>query len=86
MVARPPSAVYRMQKLYKRRRGAVLAGAALFAALGLGLAGSMFLYTRARAANARAEQEGYIAAIRAADLSLRSGDVGEARRSLRLRR
>jgi WD40 repeat protein len=84
MVARPPSAVYRMQKLYKRRRGAVLAGAALFAALGLGLAGSMFLYTRARAANARAEQEGYIAAIRAADLSLRSGDVGEARRSLRL--
>jgi WD40 repeat protein/serine/threonine protein kinase len=82
VIARPPSGVYRMQKLYKRRRGAVLAVSSLIAALGFGFAASLFLYAQARAAGERAQREGYVATIRAADLSLRSGDAEETRHQL----
>jgi WD40 repeat protein len=84
VVARPPSASYRMRKLYKRRRGAVLALLALAAALGSGFGVALILYAQARAARVRAQHEGYVATIRAADLSLRNGDVEEARHQLEL--
>ena len=84
VIARPPTPGYRLQKLVKRRRGAVLAVLSLIIALGLGFATSLLLYARARAATARAQQEAYVATIRAADLSLRSGDLEETRRRLEL--
>ena len=84
VIARPPSASYRMHKLLKRRKGAVLAVLSLIAALGLGLAASLVLYWQARAATSRAQREAYVANIRAVDLSLRSRALDEARYRLEL--
>jgi serine/threonine protein kinase len=48
--ARPPSSLYRFQKLARRHRTAFAGGAAVFAALVLGLGVSLNLYLRAREA------------------------------------
>ena len=75
---------YRMRKLLKRRRGAVLSAALLMMALGVGLTATLFMYWQARAAARQAEREAYVATIRAADLSVRGGALAEARRQLEL--
>jgi serine/threonine protein kinase len=56
VVARPPSAAYRFQKLVRRNKLSVAAGSAVAAALIAGLAVSLVALARERAANARAEQ------------------------------
>ena len=54
VLARPPSNLYRFQKLARRHKLAVAAVTAVLAALVAGLAVSTFLYVRERAANRRA--------------------------------
>jgi WD40 repeat protein/serine/threonine protein kinase/class 3 adenylate cyclase/tetratricopeptide (TPR) repeat protein len=53
VTARPPSSFYRFQKLVRRHRTAFMAGSAVFAALLLGVAGSLWQAVRAT----RAEHE-----------------------------
>jgi eukaryotic-like serine/threonine-protein kinase len=55
IAARPPSRAYRMRKFVRRHRVGVTAGAALSAALVVGLAASAAMYLRAEQARERAE-------------------------------
>ena len=84
VIARPPSASYRLRKLAKRRKGAVVSVVLLVGALTAGLSTTLFMSSRARAAQTQAQHEAYVAMIGAADLSIRSGDMEEARRRLHL--
>ena len=82
VVARPPSASYRIAKFVRRHRGAVAAGLAVVSALVIALVVSTASYSRAERARRDLEEESYMAHIRAADLHLRSLEVSEARRQL----
>ena len=55
VLARPPSSLYRFQKLVRRNKLAFAAGAAVFAALLLGLGVSTVLFLREREARRRAD-------------------------------
>src|SRR5262249_31727034 len=54
--ARPPSNVYRFQKLVRRNRSVFLAAAAVVMALALGFGFSLYLYIREAALRAQAEK------------------------------
>ena len=82
VVARPPSASYRIAKFVRKHRGAVAAGVVVVSALVSALALSTISYTRAEEARRALQEESYLANIRAADLHLRSGEILEARRRL----
>jgi len=56
VVARPPSRVYRLQKLVRRNRITFIAGAAVTAALIVGLATSTWLFFKERESRREAEQ------------------------------
>ena len=89
VVARPPSAAYRLQKLLKKNKGPVAAALVVLIVLLAGLGTSTLLFLReqtARAAEgeqrALAQRQGYMANIVAAHLHLQNNDAGEARRRL----
>ena len=82
VVARPPSALYRISKFVRKHTGAVAAGIAIVSALSIALVLSTVSYSRAEVARRALQKESYVANVRAADLHLRSGEVSEARRRL----
>ena len=82
VIARPPSASYRIAKFVRRHKGTVAASVTIFSALAIGLVLSTASYFRAEAARVALTEESYVANVRAADLHLRSGEVSEARRRL----
>jgi WD40 repeat protein/serine/threonine protein kinase len=82
VVARPPSATYRIAKFVRRHKGAVAAAAAVVSALAVALAISTLSYSKAEEARRALQEESYVANIRAADLHLRSGEIVDARRRL----
>lgn len=57
VLARPPSATYRLQKLIRRNRPVVIGALALLVSLWIGLGLSTWLYTRERIAHGRALRE-----------------------------
>jgi WD40 repeat protein/serine/threonine protein kinase len=57
VIASPPSVVYRLRKLIKRRRGMVAAAAAVLLSLSMGLVVSTILYFRSETARRLAEQQ-----------------------------
>ncbi len=57
VIASPPSVVYRLRKLIKRRRGIVAAAAAVLLSLSIGLVFSTILYFRSETARRLAEQQ-----------------------------
>ena len=56
----------------------------MLAALGVGLTVSLTLYVEARVAEAHAKRENYVATFRAAESSLRAGELEEAKKRLGL--
>jgi WD40 repeat protein/serine/threonine protein kinase len=82
VLASPPSASYRAQKFVRRHRLAVTAAALVFTAIVAGLVVSIAMFTRAERSRVLAEKNAYSANLLAADVSLRAGDVAEARRRL----
>ncbi len=96
VIAGPPGAAYRARKFITRHRGPVTAAAAFLALIALALASTLVLYLRTNEArkaaddqrvradgeSKRAEKSAYQALLSAAQISLRTGAVGEAQRQL----
>ena len=82
VVARPPTASYRIAKFVRKHRGAVAAGLAVVSALSIALALTTVSYVQAEDARRALREESYIANLTAADLRLRSLETLEARRLL----
>ncbi len=75
VVAAPPSAGYRVRKFLRRNRGTVAAGAAIAAALMLGLVGTGAGLGRARAANTKLRQTLAFAQEHVGKLLLQQGTI-----------
>jgi WD40 repeat protein len=88
VTARPPSARYRLEKAIRRHRVAVAAGAAVFAALLLGLVVAITLYVQAHRARVEADRQAGIARTNArrAEASAAEADLqrGVAQQQTRL--
>ncbi len=82
VLAGPPSALYRLRKLVQRKRGPVTAAAAIVLLLVGGLTGSSALYVRSERARREAVRQTYVANLLAAEASLRTGEMREAKRRL----
>ena len=82
VVACPPSAAYRLQKLLKKNKGPVAAALIVLVVLLAGLGTSTVLFLREKTARAAAQWQSYMANIASADLHLQNRDVRETRRRL----
>ncbi len=83
VLARPPSATYRFQKLIRRNKLAVFTGAAVAAALAFGLVLSLWQAIRARRAEQEARRQLYVSDMVVAEKALREGNLRRADELLR---
>ena len=86
VVARPPSAIYRLQKAFHRNRLSFLAGGAIALALFMGAGASAWEARQARAESARAHNNLYAAQMIAAGAALEEGNLAQTRHWLDLYR
>ena len=86
MVARPPSALYRLQKAFRRNRLSFLAGGAIALALFMGAGASAWEARQARAESARAHNNLYAAQMIAGRAALEEGNLAQTRHWLDLYR
>jgi hypothetical protein len=83
VIARPPSASYRLRKFVTKHKLGVASSVLAIGALAVGLVITAMMYNRANDARREAERQAYAAEIAAIDLTIKGGSSVQAREAER---